>query len=62
VKIGPKLITQNGLLAYTQMNGSMGQTTEERVNPKLPPVYQNSSNADWGVIIQERAYKKNANL
>ncbi len=44
-----KIITQKWIAAYT--NEMESWMDHRRTGyPKLPPVYQNSSNADWGVI------------
>ena len=46
-----KIITQKWIACYT--NEMESWMDHRRTGyPKLPPVYQNSSNADWGVIPQ----------
>jgi hypothetical protein len=52
-----KIITQKWIAAYT--NEMEAWVDYRRTGyPKLPPVYQNSSNADWGVIPAGEAIKR----
>ncbi|MBU2907608.1 SusD/RagB family nutrient-binding outer membrane lipoprotein [Arenibacter algicola] len=52
-----KIITQKWIAAYT--NEMEAWVDYRRTGyPKLPPVYQNSSNSDWGIIPDGEAIKR----